>query len=340
MKLITKGFGIFFIVIAGLVALDLGGATFDITSITGRGVDDLGNEKIHEPLVFFCPQDDCAENMVYLIEEASTIHCALFDLDHKDIIQAFQKKHDQGKDVRVSLDDKYYEEEFSDFAQPKKAKGLSHNKFCVFDNHIVWTGSFNPTRRGDENNNNNVVVYFSKTLAQNYEDEFQEIWEGVTRGDQVKYPKVMINKKVVENYFCPEGNCRDHVLENLQQAEKSIHFMTFSFTDIPISKLLVEKHKEGVQVQGVFENNQAGSRFSEFNRHTKYGLDVKKDHNNYMMHHKVFIIDEEIVITGSYNPSNNGNFRNDENILIIHDKRIAQQFMEEFNRVWEEPSEE
>jgi phospholipase D len=52
------------------------------------------------------------------------------------------------------------------------------------------------------------------------------------------------------------------------------------------------------------------------------------------MHHKVFIIDKEAVVTGSYNPTKSGNTRNDENMLIIHDKEIANQFLEEFDFVW------
>ena len=56
------------------------------------------------------------------------------------------------------------------------------------------------------------------------------------------------------------------------------------------------------------------------------------------MHHKVFIIDEEVVITGSMNPSKGGDTRNDENVLIIKDKEIARVFMEEYNDVKKETS--
>ena len=54
------------------------------------------------------------------------------------------------------------------------------------------------------------------------------------------------------------------------------------------------------------------------------GLDVRLDGNPANMHHKVFIIDGHIVITGSYNFSRSAEERNDENTLIIHDPAIAQ----------------
>lgn len=54
------------------------------------------------------------------------------------------------------------------------------------------------------------------------------------------------------------------------------------------------------------------------------------------MHHKVFIIDEKVVVTGSFNPTAGGNERNDENILIIEDEAIAKRFVEEFWKVYGE----
>jgi phosphatidylserine/phosphatidylglycerophosphate/cardiolipin synthase-like enzyme len=54
------------------------------------------------------------------------------------------------------------------------------------------------------------------------------------------------------------------------------------------------------------------------------------------MHHKVIIIDDEILITGSYNFSNSAENKNDENTLIIHDKTIAGLYLEEFWRVYNE----
>jgi phosphatidylserine/phosphatidylglycerophosphate/cardiolipin synthase-like enzyme len=65
-------------------------------------------------------------------------------------------------------------------------------------------------------------------------------------------------------------------------------------------------------------------------------MEVLYDSNKANMHHKVFIVDKSIVITGSYNPTNNGNTRNDENILIIHDPEIADLFNQEFESVWSE----
>ena len=52
------------------------------------------------------------------------------------------------------------------------------------------------------------------------------------------------------------------------------------------------------------------------------------------MHHKVIIIDGEIVITGSYNFTNSAETRNDESVWVIYDGFIASQYMAEFQRVY------
>jgi len=52
------------------------------------------------------------------------------------------------------------------------------------------------------------------------------------------------------------------------------------------------------------------------------------------MHHKVFIIDDKIVVTGSYNFSNNSENTNDENLVFVNNSDIAAYYEEEFDKVW------
>ena len=64
------------------------------------------------------------------------------------------------------------------------------------------------------------------------------------------------------------------------------------------------------------------------------GADVLTDGNPYLMHHKVFIIDSQTVIFGSYNFSANAQDDNDENLLIVDDAGMARAFLDEFDRVY------
>jgi len=61
---------------------------------------------------------------------------------------------------------------------------------------------------------------------------------------------------------------------------------------------------------------------------------VLLDGNRYTMHHKFFVVDGQIVVTGSFNFSNAAEEANNENVLIIHNPDIAAQYAQEFFKVW------
>ncbi|MCB0172871.1 MAG: phospholipase, partial [Anaerolineae bacterium] len=85
-------------------------------------------------------------------------------------------------------------------------------------------------------------------------------------------------------------------------------------------------------VRGIFETRGSETEFSEFAQMKRQNLDVRQDGNPYTLHHKVFIIDNQVVTLGSFNFSDNANRANDENMLIIHNPDIAAEFLAEFDR--------
>jgi phosphatidylserine/phosphatidylglycerophosphate/cardiolipin synthase-like enzyme len=207
-----------------------------------------------------------------------------------------------------------------------------HNKFCVLDDSIVITGSFNPNENSKSYRNNAVVLY-SRALAKAYSKEFEELWSGEFGKGGKGSAQVMINRNMAEVYFCPDDNCQIHLLEELRKAKSGIYFMVYSFTDNDIADELLGKMEEGVVVRGFFDKSQ-NSKWSVYPR-----LEAKADVKVYgkgVLHDKVFIIDNETVVTGSYNPTQNGNENNDENMLVIRDKQIASSFADEFTRLYSE----
>lgn len=135
--------------------------------------------------------------------------------------------------------------------------------------------------------------------------------------------------KSLEIYFCPHDDCQREVLEELVKARESIHFMVYSFTDKEIATMLVEKNNK-IKVEGIIERQRINSKFNVFRFLNSSGVDVIPDNNRALMHNKVFIIDQQTVITGSYNPTANGKDNNNENVVIIHDEKIAKKFVEEY----------
>jgi len=281
--------------------------------------------------VYFCPRDNCSAVLENLVLQSKKVDCAVFELNLPNVINALEKT-----ESRIVVDQTNYDEVYYlPFAKTNKKGQLMHNKFCIFDNSIITTGSFNPTERCAYFNNNNLLVIKSKILVDNYNKEFNELWLGeFGKGAETKNTKFYFNGYLVENYFCPEDWCANKIIKELNKANQSVYFMTFSFTHEMIGDVLVNLHEKGLDVKGVFEKSQKNN-WTQYDKLISNGMAVKWDNNKYNMHHKVFIIDNEIVITGSFNPSLNADLANDENILIIHNKAIAELYLKEFDIVYQ-----
>ncbi len=285
--------------------------------------------------LYFCPQEDCETAFLAFLDSAhESIHCALYEIDLESVKEKLLQQQ-QRMEVLIMTDDDYLGQFDYSFVKADRS-GLMHNKFCVIDGVRTSTGSMNPTFNDAHKNNNNLWFINSPFVSQNYEDEFQELWNGTfKRGNPVRNPAITVGSTYLETYFCPEDHCAEHVKEELQKAKESIRFMTFSFTHHRIGNIILLKQLENISIKGVMEVRQIDED-SQYQRFIDQEIPVRKDGNKNNLHHKVFIIDEETVITGSFNPTKNGNERNDENLLIIKDKDIALRFQQEFERVWGE----
>ncbi|MBU4493579.1 MAG: hypothetical protein KKA61_04360, partial [Nanoarchaeota archaeon] len=129
------------------------------------------------PKVFFCPQDDCEGELFKAINKAkSSVHCAFYDFDLERSINVLNEKS-KTMDIKLVVDDANFDNvKHLKFAIKDSSSGLMHNKFCIIDNKIILTGSFNPTENGAYKNNNNLIIIESFYLSKNYEDEFKELW--------------------------------------------------------------------------------------------------------------------------------------------------------------------
>jgi phosphatidylserine/phosphatidylglycerophosphate/cardiolipin synthase-like enzyme len=216
---------------------------------------------------------------------------------------------------------------------------IMHNKFVVVDGRAVWTGSWNFTDGDTYRLNNNAIKIVSRQLAQNYTAEFENMFVqrsfGPNKPAGATEPLVTLQGVSIENYFAPEDGVADKIAGHLAQAQQSIHFLAFSFTNDVIGNAMLARAQAGVSVSGVFETTGSETQYSEYGKMRKAKLDVLQDGNPYVMHHKVIIIDGHTVIFGSFNFSNNADKDNDENLLIVDDPTLAQAFEAEFQRVRE-----
>ena len=306
------------------------------------------NENIFENNVkisaYFCPKHDCEAVIIESIDNAKkSVHCAFYDINLEGLISEIAKKSHTA-DVKIIIDKDNYDEQIEgDGIKVANARNKMHNKFCVIDADTIITGSTNPTNNGVNKNNNNLVIINSDYIAENYEDEFYELWNGIySSGNNVKYNKIHTPIGQIENYFCPEDCALENngglyrIIELIRNAESSVKIASFSFTHEGLADELLKADIKGVNVSVLMERKQRNVMGSQYQRVKDFGLNIRLDGNKYTMHHKFIIIDDKIVITGSPNFTLSGFNRNDENMLIIFNEELALGFVKEFDRLFGE----
>ena len=221
-----------------------------------------------------------------------------------------------------------------------RSDSLMHNKFLIIDRMEVFTGSMNPTVGGAYHDANNMIRVRNARLAEAYTNEFEEMFvdKMFSRASPVSDANTQINYRgtLIEVFYSPEGRTANRIIELLGGAQESIYFLAFSFTADDIAGAMIERAQAGLHVAGVMERTQYKSnQGTEFDRLRTAGIDVLLDNDPDNMHHKVIIIDEGIVITGSYNFSRSAEQMNDENVIIVHNGEVAGYYLEEFIRIHE-----
>lgn len=275
------------------------------------------------------------------------IDIAAYDFDLLSVARALLRAVGRGVAVRIVVDSDNWHTEALDLLRgegiPVVGDGreaLMHDKFVVIDSLEVWAGSMNLTVNDAYRNDNNFIRIRSAGLAEIFTDEFEEMFAakkfGPSSPDGKPAAAVETGAGPVEVLFAPEDRVGSRVIRLIADARAEIRFLAFSFTSDDIAAAILGRARDGVLLSGVMESTQARSNTgTEFDALAQVAGSVYLDANPRNMHHKVILIDGEIVITGSYNFTASAEEKNDEDLLIIRSPELADAFRKEFQRVYD-----
>jgi phosphatidylserine/phosphatidylglycerophosphate/cardiolipin synthase-like enzyme len=231
----------------------------------------------------------------------------------------------------------------------------------AYSHKWIWTGSANITYQQFYQDIQNVIFIQDEALSHTYTREFEEMWgshNDVNNPANAKFGSAKldntphlfnINGKRVDCYFSPSDDISTKI-ENMitNETQHSINFCIYSFTKFSIeNKMHAKYNPPTVMVRGVFDRStngnitngpvyfeMAGLGGTLWNPIAKVFLD---NYNaSYLFHDKYILIDGEtpssnpVIETGSYNFSNAASYDNDENVVIIYDSLIANQYYQDF----------
>lgn len=294
------------------------------------------------PTVEWDPEGVEAQVIRLINEARRTIDLAVFEFALPRVANALVAASERGVAVRMVYDSR--EEEQPAIHILKEAEldirgdersSYMHNKFMVIDGRILWTGSTNMAPSGIYTADNNAVTFHNAEICRIYTTEFEEMFVhgqfGPTSPANTSTAPVTVDVGTkVEVYFAPENNAMDRVIQAVRNAKKSIKFIAFAFTSQSLFEAMRDRIAAGVEVSGIFESFHAGWANITIGPLHAAGATVRFDTNPDTLHHKVIIIDDKIVLTGSFNFSDGADRSNDENLLVIDNRNIAKTFADEF----------
>ena len=215
---------------------------------------------------------------------------------------------------------------------------LMHNKFLIFDNQTVYTGSMNLSPSGASGFDvNSIIIINSPEIAKLYTKEFEQMINGnfhTTKNKLSDNRKFVINDSEIEIYFSPKDQSSERIIELIKEAKTYIYVPTFLITHSEIANELIAAHNRGVDVRVIIDANSVTTRNTKHAQLRKAGILLKTENYAGKMHAKSMIIDNTYLITGSMNFSNSGVNKNDENIVIIKNKNITKAHKDFFLYLW------
>ena len=127
-------------------------------------------------------------------------------------------------------------------------------------------------------------------------------------------------------YFSPSGGCTEAIVRELDRAHDTVLVQAYSFTSTPIARALVAAFRRNVKVEVILDKSQKTEKYSSADFLAHAGIPTKIDSMHAIAHNKVIIIDNEIVLTGSFNFTNAAEAKNAENLLAIHSRSLAEEY--------------
>ncbi len=162
-------------------------------------------------------------------------------------------------------------------------------------------------------------------------DNYTFILEWIKNANSALLPK---NTEKADAYFSPGDACRNIIINQIMYATNKIYICVFTISDDRITSAILDSHKRGKEVRIITDNDKSLDLGSDIARLAKEGISVKMDATPNHMHHKFMVVDNNALITGSYNWTLSAAKYNHENVLLTRESGVVKSFVKEFTQLW------
>mgnify|MGYP002711123886 FL=1 len=297
-----------------------------------------------------CSSDICKEILTNINTSKVSIDMAIYGYSSTPAIEkAIKDAQNRGVKIRLIYDvdaknQNIYPDTFKFvnlIANSKSDSGLKdsnatmHNKFYIFDNKIVITGSANLSHTDMSGfNSNNIIVINSADVAKIYKTEFEQMFNG--NFHSAKIPTAKNKANGMQIYFSPQDkSISNAVLPIIENAKDYIYIPIFVITENRVVEALIKAKQRGVDVRLISDALNASSKYSKIKVLRASGIPVKIENYAGKMHSKTMIVDDKYSIIGSMNFSKSGETKNDENTIVLENAEATKYLKRFFLYQWD-----
>ena len=297
-----------------------------------------------------CSSDICKEILTNINNTKSSIDMAIYGYSSTPVLErAIKDAQNRGVKIRLVYDvdaknQNIYPDTFkfvSLITSSKSDGGLKdsnatmHNKFYIFDNKAVITGSANLSHTDMSGfNSNNIIVINSPDVAKIYKTEFEQMFNG--NFHSAKIPTANNKANNMQIYFSPQDkSISNAVLPIIENAKSYIYIPIFVITENRVVEALIKAKQRGVDIRLISDALNASSKYSKIKVLRANGIPVKIENYAGKMHSKTMIADDKYSIIGSMNFSKSGETKNDENTIVLENAEAAKYLKRFFLYQWD-----
>lgn len=270
-------------------------------------------------------QDDLSLTMSKAIEEAkSSVTLIIYALSDPRIINSLKHKANSGVLVRVIVDAKtspHVEKKLGPNVKLLKRyiTDLTHDKLLVIDDKQVWVGSANMTRESLRHHGNLMVAIESEPLAAMVSAKARTL-TSTERMQRLTHRSFPLGKQSVELWLLPDDPMAlGRLKELIKSAQKCIRIAMFTWTRHDLAQEVIAANKRGIEVEVVLDRSSAMGASSKIARLlAEAGIHVKLSNGGALLHHKLMIVDQEMLINGSANWTLKAFEKNDDCFIVLH----------------------
>lgn len=156
--------------------------------------------------------------------------------------------------------------------------------------------------------------------------------------EQITLLQELTLTEIITVSFSATENTEALLVEWIDKANSSILLMVNRIVTGNLSEALINAYNRGVLMQIIIDSDEKYTQGSAFTDLLIAGTDIRGDNNLYKMNNKAMILDNSIVVTGSYDWTPNAEITQDNNVILLENEQVTELYSSEFERIWNQTS--